>query len=204
MLRRRLGPLLVERTRVPLGRVVVLPSVAAGRRCRDGSNSQPECVSRHRCHPRLIRGASPLGLPDTRPRSPLRRLAPGAWLARNARSRWDARPVYQIASALSEGLRPSDSPTRALARRSAGSRRSRGSLACSLARCDSFSSYPRGFAPRTPRHAPSLAAPPAPAGRVGAPLRSRSPVPHPDPLSAPSLAAARSAFGAMAGCRFIR
>src|SRR5262249_33191776 len=35
----------------------------------------------------LIRGASPLGLPYTRPRSPLRRLAPVAWLARNARSR---------------------------------------------------------------------------------------------------------------------
>ena len=53
------------------------------------------------------RGASPLGLPCTRPRSPLRRLAPGAWLARGARSRG------------------------------------------------------RGFAPRTPPHAPSLAAPPA-------------------------------------------
>jgi len=32
----------------------------------------------------LNRGASPLGLPDTRPRSPLRRLAPVAWLARFA------------------------------------------------------------------------------------------------------------------------
>ena len=31
---------------------------------------------------RVIRGASPLGLPYTRPRSPLRRLPPGAWLAR--------------------------------------------------------------------------------------------------------------------------
>src|SRR5262245_5267401 len=30
----------------------------------------------------LHRGASPLGLPYTRPRSPLRRLAPAAWLAR--------------------------------------------------------------------------------------------------------------------------
>ena len=34
----------------------------------------------------LIRGASPLGLPYTRSRSPLRRLAPIAWLARAARS----------------------------------------------------------------------------------------------------------------------
>src|SRR5688572_23403477 len=34
-----------------------------------------------------FRGASPLGLPYTRPRSPLRRLTPGAWLARVARSR---------------------------------------------------------------------------------------------------------------------
>src|SRR5262249_56234649 len=34
----------------------------------------------------LIRGASPLGLPDTLSRSPLRRLAPFAWLARTARS----------------------------------------------------------------------------------------------------------------------
>ena len=35
----------------------------------------------------LNRGASPLGLPDTRSRSPLRRLAPIAWLARCAHSR---------------------------------------------------------------------------------------------------------------------
>jgi len=34
----------------------------------------------------LIQGASPLGLPDTLSRSPLRRLAPFAWLARDARS----------------------------------------------------------------------------------------------------------------------
>ena len=33
-----------------------------------------------------IRGASPLGLPDTRSRAPLRRRAPIAWLARTARS----------------------------------------------------------------------------------------------------------------------
>src|SRR5262249_34306545 len=36
--------------------------------------------------PSLIRGASPLGFPDTLSRSPLRRLAPFAWLARDARS----------------------------------------------------------------------------------------------------------------------
>ena len=35
---------------------------------------------------RLFRGASPLGLPYTRPRAPLRRRAPVAWLARTARS----------------------------------------------------------------------------------------------------------------------
>src|SRR6185503_1731417 len=36
---------------------------------------------------KLIRGALPLGLPYTLSRSPLRRLAPFAWLARDARSR---------------------------------------------------------------------------------------------------------------------
>src|SRR6476660_2914930 len=65
----------------------------------------------------VIRGASPLGLPHTRPRSPLRRPAsasakatadapkrlrreggPVAWLARNARSRCYALAVYEIAS----------------------------------------------------------------------------------------------------------
>src|SRR6185369_6497242 len=34
----------------------------------------------------ITRGASPLGLPDTRSRAPLRRRAPFAWLARCARS----------------------------------------------------------------------------------------------------------------------
>src|SRR3982751_867247 len=34
----------------------------------------------------LVRGASPLGLPDTRSRAALRRRAPFAWLARDARS----------------------------------------------------------------------------------------------------------------------
>src|SRR5262249_8641487 len=115
-----------------------------------------------------IRGASPLGLPCTRSRSPLRRLAPFAWLTRCARSRRVRRSsgVHLV----SEGLRPSDSPTRALARRFAGSRRSRGLLAA-LVRDEyvgrpGFIQYPRGFAPRTPLHALSLAASPARAVRV--------------------------------------
>src|SRR6476646_6093629 len=37
-------------------------------------------------HFMLIRGASPLGLPHTLSRAPLRRRAPFAWLARDARS----------------------------------------------------------------------------------------------------------------------
>ena len=44
-------------------------------------------------------------------------------------------PVPPISPLLSEGLRPSDSPTRALARRFAGSLRSRGSLAAARSRC---------------------------------------------------------------------
>src|SRR5947207_15466814 len=40
--------------------------------------------------PNVIRGASPLGLPYTLSRSPLRRLAPFAWLARDARSHLSA------------------------------------------------------------------------------------------------------------------
>src|SRR6478672_39609 len=74
----------------------------------------------------------------------------------------------------SEGLRPSESPTRSLARRFAGSLRSRGSLAAlvrSLAREDVDSS-PKGFAPRTPQHALSLAASPARSVRVAHSLRS--------------------------------
>src|SRR6185295_14502182 len=63
-----------------------------------------------------------------------------------------------------EGLRPSDSPTRALARRFAGALRARASLAA-LVRISLRSSVaiiqPRGFAPRTPRHALSHAASPA-------------------------------------------
>src|SRR5262245_1967208 len=50
-----------------------------------------------------IRGASPLGLPYTLSRAPLRRRAPFTWLARHARSR--------------RAATPSDSPTRSLARR---------------------------------------------------------------------------------------
>ena len=69
----------------------------------------------------LIRGASPLGLPDTRSRAPLRRRAPLAWLARHARSHRAASVAFvRRLLVSSEGLRPSDSPTRALARRFAG------------------------------------------------------------------------------------
>ena len=78
----------------------------------------------------LIRGASPLGLPYTRPRAPLRRRAPVAWLARTARLLLGTSVRFmRWLLVLSEGLRPSDSPTRALARRCAGALRSRGSLA---------------------------------------------------------------------------
>src|SRR5262249_4426269 len=42
-----------------------------------------------------FRGASPLGLPCTRSRSPLRRLPPSAWLARDARSRCNLRRTGQ-------------------------------------------------------------------------------------------------------------
>ena len=45
-----------------------------------------------------IRGVSPLGLPDTRPRSPRRRLTPVAWLARTARSRGSPLAVHEMAS----------------------------------------------------------------------------------------------------------
>ncbi len=45
----------------------------------------------------LTRGASPLGLPHTLSRAPLRRRAPFAWLARNARSLLNDRRVYGIA-----------------------------------------------------------------------------------------------------------
>ena len=43
-------------------------------------------MRRGRGAPSLIRGASPLGLPDTLSRTPLRRRAPFAWLAHTARS----------------------------------------------------------------------------------------------------------------------
>ena len=80
-------------------------------------------------HVNFLRGASPLGLPYTRPRSPLRRLAPGAGLARTARSPLAGSPGARSHSARSATRRLPVSP--------------------------------RGFAPRTPLHAPSLAAPPA-------------------------------------------
>ena len=86
------------------------------------------------------RGASPLGLPYTLSRSPLRRLAPVAWLTRCARSLLlrglaprtplhaslarPASPLAPLSLARSRGsfalsparLRPSDSPTASLAR----------------------------------------------------------------------------------------
>src|SRR5206468_9438272 len=96
--------------------------------------------------------ASPLGLPYTRPRSPLRRLAPFASLTHCIRSR----------RTITAGRRPSDSPTRALARRFAGSLRSRRSLTAFVR---VVPSQP-GVAPRTPLHAPSLAASPARSVRV--------------------------------------
>src|SRR5262245_49740641 len=94
-------------------------------------------------------GAAPLGLPDTLARAPLRRRAPFAWLARRARSRfWGCaprtpRPALSRAASSARsvrvarspcslailGLRPSDAPTRSLARRFVGAIRSRGSLA---------------------------------------------------------------------------
>src|SRR6266567_1412517 len=83
------------------------------------------------------RGASPLELPYTRSRSPLRRLAPIAWLTRGARSRLRGRSI--------SGLR-------------------------SRSRIQS-----RGFAPRTPLHALSLAASPARSDRVAHSRRSFAP-----------------------------
>ena len=171
---------------------------------------------------RCLRGASPLGLPDTRSRSPLRRLAPLAWLARCARSlslrgasplglpdtlSRGASPSLRSRGSLaalarrSAGLRPSDSPTRALARASPP-RSVRVARSLPLARLlrgasplglpDTLSRgaappplrrvarslrslalrSPRGFAPRTPRHALSLGAPPPRSGRVARSLRS--------------------------------
>src|SRR5437868_7494767 len=73
-----------------------------------------------------FRGASPLGLPDTRPRAPLRRHAPCAWLARCARSlrciSWDRHRREKV---LEDGVgvhvlglrahRPGDAMTRRVA-----------------------------------------------------------------------------------------
>src|SRR5262245_59792784 len=122
----------------------------------------------------LIRGAPPLGLPYTLSRAPLRRRAPFAWLARHARSRprTDVQ-VYETASSLIRRLRPSDSPTRSLARRCAGALRSRGSLAMLARDLGPTFRFMRqllvlsdGFAPRTPLHALSRAAAPARSVRV--------------------------------------
>ena len=48
----------------------------------------------------FIRGASPLGLPSRRSRSPLRRLAPITWLARHARSHLSQHQLYETASSV--------------------------------------------------------------------------------------------------------
>ena len=72
------------------------------------------------------------------------------------------------ATILSEGLRPSDSPTRSLARRCAGSLRSRGSLRCARSRRH------RDFAARDPFHTHSLAASDGSLRFVGLPRRSGS------------------------------
>ena len=141
-------------------------------------------VDVEREHLDLFRGASPLGLPYTLSRAPLRRRAPFAWLARCARSRLIAgcaprtprhaslvgapppRSVRVARSLRSLASFSGASPlglarTRSLARGPTAPLRSRGSLA--VARSLSF---PRGFAPRTPLHA-SLAR------RCAGSLRSR-------------------------------
>ena len=59
----------------------------------------------------LIRGASPLGLPYTRSRAPLRRRAPIAWLARGARSHLGMTDrVYETACSLIRGASPPGPP----------------------------------------------------------------------------------------------
>src|SRR3954465_13060945 len=104
------------------------------------------------------------------PRTPLHALSLAATPARAVR-------VARSRARSRVWLRPSNSPARSLARRDAGSRRSRGSLA-PLARAF-------GFAPRTPLHALSLAATPARAVRVAPPRRpargSVRPPPPPPP-----------------------
>ena len=107
--------------------------------------------------PVSIRGASPLGLPT---RSLTRRFV-GALRSRgslaSARSRVGRRPRAYATTLclsdspyLSEGLCPSDSPTRSLARRFVGA----------------LQAHPKGFAPRTPQHALSRAASSARSVRV--------------------------------------
>src|SRR6476660_4075550 len=72
-------------------------------------------------HTGLIRGASPLGLPYTRSRAPLRRRAPFAWLARHARSHPGTsvrfmRPLLAIPGAFHSFLKATSGST-AIARR---------------------------------------------------------------------------------------
>ncbi len=75
------------------------PHVPAARRWAHGRRRTGRCSSSSPTgSSSLIRGALPLGLPDTRPRLPLRRLAPVAWLARCARSHCYPLAVYEIAS----------------------------------------------------------------------------------------------------------
>src|ERR1043165_6436281 len=99
----------------------------------------------------LTGGLRPAGPPYTRPRSPLRRLAPVAWLARGARSR-DAitapSPCHRLY--LPGGFAPPDPPTRALARRFAGSLRSRGSVRCAHPRRSSSPGLEDGSGTRAP------------------------------------------------------
>src|SRR5262249_36395447 len=95
-----------------------------------------------------IRGASPLGRPCTLSRAPLRRRALFAWLTRVARSRLH---VLAATSSLPHPFPPGRfRPDRSV---------------------PSHLHPPRGFAPRTPLHALSLAASPARSDRVA---RSRA------------------------------
>ena len=168
--------------------------------CRHGRRPRPAAAPRdvQPLQPRQpVRPAGRSGreLVDADPRLPRRH---GSARRRGSRGRPAPDSARHPLRFLTEGLRPSDSPTRALARRFAGSLRSRGSLAAArsltsypgalaprtphtrsrsplrrlapiawLTRYRSFADVcPRGFAPRTPRHALSLAASPARSDRV--------------------------------------
>jgi hypothetical protein len=91
-----------------------------------------------------------------------------------------------FSSCLSEGLRPSDSPTRSLARRFDGSLRSRGlaSLRSLAPASDPRPAprprplYPTGSAPRTPPHAPRSPPPQTRSRRGGSRRCARSRLPQ--------------------------